>query len=203
MPPPPLVYLVEDDSAVRDSLVWLFRKEGYDVEAYGTPAEILSAYDQSKHGCLVLDLRLPEMTGIELRQKLIEQGCTHPFIIITGHGDVPDATRSMRMGAIDFIEKPLDITLLLSRVREAIEADLRQRREIMEHESFRSRFETLSPREREVLELVVAGKLTKQIANQLEISIKTVEVHRSNITRKMKVDNFIQLVRLYTEHQAN
>lgn len=112
----PTIYLVEDDAEVRRSLIRILELEGYHVEAFSAPTELLTRYDPAKPGCLVLDLRLPEMSGIELRQRLVDQGCRHPFIMITGHGDVSDATRSMRMGAIDFIEKPLDRKVLLARV---------------------------------------------------------------------------------------
>ncbi|MCA9011042.1 MAG: response regulator transcription factor [Planctomycetaceae bacterium] len=195
-----IVYLVEDDAAVRSSLVRILELEGYHVEAFAAPAELLAQYDPAKPGCLVLDLRLPEMSGIELRQRLVDQGCRHPFIIITGHGEVRDATHSMRMGAVDFIEKPLDRKILLARVSEAVTTDLQRRLAAEQHELFRARLEALTPREREVLQLVVAGRLSKQIASELKIAIKTVEVHRSNIVRKMQIDNVIQLVRLYTEY---
>lgn len=198
----PTVYLVEDDAAVRSSLIRILELEGYHVEAFSAPAELLTRYDPAKPGCLVLDLRLPEMSGIELRQRLVDQGCRHPFIIITGHGEVSDATHSMRLGAIDFIEKPLDRKVLLARVGEAVAADLQRRLESEQHELFLTRLETLTPREREVLQLVVAGRLSKQIASELKIAVKTVEVHRSNIVRKMQMDNVIQLVRLYTVYST-
>ena len=198
----PTVYLVEDDAAVRSSLIRILELEGYHVEAFAGPTQLLTQYDPAKPGCLVLDLRLPEMSGIELRQRLVDQGCRHPFIIITGHGEVSDATRSLRMGAIDFIEKPLDRKVLLARVGEAVASDLQRRLASEQHELFRSRLETLTPREREGLQLVVAGRLSKQIASELQIAVKTVEVHRSNIVRKMQIENVIQLVRLYTEYSA-
>jgi two-component system, LuxR family, response regulator FixJ len=198
----PTLFLVEDDRAVRESLAWLLTQENYRVEAYSSPAELLAAYEPSKPGCLILDLHLPGMNGLQLRDQLLERGCEHPFIIITGHGDVPEATRAMRMGAVDFIEKPLPREVLLDRVREAVKFDAQQRRARQQQQQFQERYQSLSHREQEVLELVMDGKLTKQIADQLGISVKTVEVHRSNLTRKMGVSSVVQLVRLCAEQLA-
>ncbi|MBX3438798.1 MAG: response regulator [Planctomycetaceae bacterium] len=124
----PTIYLVEDDDAVRESLVWMLIQAGYRVEAHADPSDLLDAYDASRPGCLVFDLKLPGMSGLELREKLVASGSSHPFLIMTGHGEVPDATRAMRMGAVDFIEKPLDRTLLLERIHEAIAEDCEQRK---------------------------------------------------------------------------
>lgn len=197
------VHLVDDNQAVRDSIVWMLEREGIQVEAYATPGDLLKAYDPKSRGCLVLDLSLPEMSGLELRDRLVEMGCRLPFIIITGCGEVPDATRAIKLGAVDFMEKPLDRDIFLDRVWQALDKDTRQRRERADHDSVQNLLDELTPREREVLELVVAGKLTKQIARQFGISVKTIEVHRSNITRKMQVDSVAQLVRIVTEHRIS
>jgi two-component system, LuxR family, response regulator FixJ len=194
------VILVDDDQSVRESLEWMLREEQLRVDAYPSPKNLLLEYDADKPGCLVLDLRLPEMSGIELHDQLVERGCRHPFIIMTGHGEVLDATQAMRSGAVDFIEKPLDRKLFLARVYEALERDKLQRSEHLRRRDLEFRLTKLTPREREVLTLVVEGLLTKQIAGQLGISIKTVEVHRSNITKKMGVESVVQLVRLCSDH---
>lgn len=196
----PLVFLVEDDLAVRESVVWMLDRQGIQVEAYETPEHFLSEYNPAKRGCLVLDLKLPGMGGLELRQKLVAKGCDLPFIMISGHGEIPDATNAMRMGAIDFIEKPLNRELFIERVWQALDTDAKHHREQEGQRKYQARLDALTRREREVLELVVAGKLTKQIAKQLGVTIKTVEAHRSNITKKMQVDSVVQLVREVTEH---
>ena len=200
--PQPTVILVEDDQAVRDSIVWMLEQERIHVEAYATPSKLLAMYDSARPGCLVLDLHLPEMNGLELRGRLVEMGCQLPFIIITGHAEVPDATHAMRIGAVDFIEKPLNREVFLNRVWLALDQDARWRREQADHECVQARLDSLTQREHEVLGRVVAGKLTKQIATELGITIKTVEAHRSNITRKMQVDSVVQLVRIVIEHQS-
>jgi two-component system, LuxR family, response regulator FixJ len=196
----PLVFLVEDDLAVRESVVWMLDRQGIQVEAYETPEAFLNNYDSRKRGCLVLDLKLPGIGGVDLRKRLVAQGCDLPFIMMSGHGEIPDATNAMRMGAIDFIEKPLNRELFIDRVWQALDADVKQHREQEGQRRYQARLDALTRREREVLDLVVAGKLTKQIAKQLGVTIKTVEAHRSNITRKMQVDSVVQLVREVTEH---
>jgi len=194
------VFLIEDDKAVRESVTRMLIAEGLDVEAFGDPAELLKAYDPSKPGCLLIDLRLPRMNGLELHAELLRRGCEHPFIIITGHGAVSHATAAMREGAVDFLEKPFDRQCLLDRIHEAIRSDANRRQKCAELESIQVRIDSLTAREREVMALVVDGKLTKHIARELGISTKTVEVHRSHITQKMQVGSVAQLVRLITEY---
>ena len=194
------VFLVEDDKAVRDSVTRMLILDGLDVEAFGDPSELLNVYDPSKPGCLLIDLRLPQMNGLELHVELLKLGCQHPFIIITGHGDVPHATAAMRAGAVDFLEKPFDRQCLLDRIHEAIRRDATHRQKRARQESIQARTDLLTPREREVLKLVVDGKLTKQIARELGITTKTVEVHRSRVTTKMQAESVAQLVRLMTEY---
>jgi len=194
------VFLVEDDYAVRDSLVGLLQAADFHVEAFGTPSELLSTLDVNRPGCLVLDFRLPEMDAIALHENLVELGCQLPFIVIAGSGAILDATHAMRRGAVDFIEKPLDRQVFLARVREAMQKDAALRRERLQDRDVEARLATLTPRELEVLKLVMTGMLTKQIADELGISAKTVEVHRSHITKKMEVESTVQLVRLCTSH---
>jgi two-component system response regulator TtrR len=192
--------VVEDDRVMRESLVWLLKTAELNAEAYGLPGELLERYDPDQPGCLVLDLQLSEMTGLELWQRLREKGCRHPFIIISGQGNICTAVQSMHEGAVDFIEKPFDHQRLLSRVRQAIQHDANNRRRRVSHLETQTRIDSLTPREREVMELVVEGNLTKQIAKRLEISGKTVDVHRSHVTKKMHVQSVAQLVRLMIEH---
>lgn len=199
---PLTVFLVDDDRAVCDSIVWMLKQEGINVKAFLSPSALLHEFDPSSNGCLVLDLQLPEMTGLELHSRLRELGCDLPFMIITGCGEVPDATAAMRMGALDFIEKPVYRKTFLQRVWQALDEATRRRQEKTNYDDVQRRIDKLTKREREVLELVVAGKLTKQIARQLGVTVKTIEAHRSNVTKKMQVDSAIQLVRMVTQQRA-
>ena len=194
------VYLVDDDSEMRTSLSWMLERAGYSVDTFETGTAALDGYAEDRPGCLVIDLSLPDMTGIELYERLREEGCRHPFLIITGHGDVPQAVDAMREGAIDFIEKPFESEGFLSSVALAVKRDGVDRALHAKTDGFRRRLERLSPRENEVLALVVDGKLTKQIAADLDISVKTVEVHRSNIFKKLGVDTATQLVATVLKH---
>jgi RNA polymerase sigma factor (sigma-70 family) len=192
----PTVYVVEDDSDMRRSLEWALKSEGLRVAAFGSPQEFLDTFDaRCMSGCLVLDLRLPGMTGLDVHRQVRARGGTMPFVVITAHGDVPHAVAAMRQGALDFIEKPFSRQQLLDRIREALSADAEARRRAHGEEAVRQRLAKLTPRERGVLDLVVEGKLTKEIARRLGISPKTVEVHRSNLVRKMDVECVAQLVR--------
>jgi two-component system response regulator FixJ len=188
------VFLVDDDTAVRQSICWMLRKVGLKVEAYESARAMLERYDASRPGCLVLDLRLPGMSGLELRQKLLERGCQHPFLIISGHGEVPDAVEAMQQGAIDFIEKPYRRQQLLARVLQAIDRDAENRQAGNERGDVEQRLTTLSNREREVLQLLMQSKSSKEIAEALNLSVKTIEVHRSNLARKMNTSSMSELV---------
>jgi FixJ family two-component response regulator len=166
------------------------------VQDYGHPREFFANYDPETPGCLVVDLRLPDMSGLELQRVAARQGSLHPFLIITGHGDVQTAVAAMRQGALDFIEKPFSRQQLLDRVQQAVNQDQQQRKLYTQQQHVRGLIAALTGREREVLELVVEGKLTKEIARQLGISPKTVEVHRANVVRKMGADNVAELIRV-------
>jgi len=190
------VFLVDDDRSMRESLVWMLRSAGIDVEAYTAPHELLKSCDPSRAGCFVLDLRLPEMDGCELRRRLLDRGCRQPHLIISAYGQVPDVVEAMREGAVDFLEKPFDHKVFLNRVRGALALDAETRQNQAEKESVDKRLRSLTNREREVLDLVVQGMLSKQIARTLDISPKTVDVHRSRVTRKMGVASVAQLVQL-------
>lgn len=195
------VFVVDDDDDMRNSLTRTIRSVGLNVEAYASPSEFLAAYNPERPGCLVLDLRLPEMNGIELYELLRARGCRYPFLVITGHGDVGAAVDAMQRGALDFIEKPFSRQRLLDQVHRAIERDEHNRQQMSEHLYIKTRLESLTAREREVLDLVIQGRLSREIAAELNISPKTVEVHRSKIVKKMGVDSVAQLVGLVMKYQ--
>ena len=197
MPPPePTVFVVDDDRAMRDSLSWLLDSVGLRVRSYATAAEFLADHDPAQPGCLVLDVRMPGMSGLDLQAELARRGVELPTIVITGHAEVSMAVRAVKAGAIDFIEKPFSDQLLLDRVRQALEVDLEAREVRRRREDARRRLATLTAREREVLDLVVAGKANKEIASALGVSPKTVEVHRAHVMSKMCVDSLAELIRI-------
>jgi two-component system, LuxR family, response regulator FixJ len=192
------VLLVDDDSAIRDSLTWTLRSVGLNVECCGSPDELLRNSRPDLSGCFVIDLQLPGMNGFELQRRLRQKGCLQPFIIVSGHAEISLAVQAMRLGAVDFIEKPFNHQQLLDSVQRAIERDVGQRRRRADQANIQKRLDELTDRERQVLDLVVCGEPSKRIASQLCISIKTVEAHRSNIMKKMDVDSVAQLTSLVT-----
>ncbi|MCK6389961.1 MAG: response regulator transcription factor [Azonexus sp.] len=189
------IYVVDDDDAMRDSMTWLLEGEGYRVACYASGAQFLAARHAGMRGCLVLDVRMPEMSGLELYEKLAALGSRLPVIFVTGHGDVPMAVAALQRGACDFIEKPFHNEDLLSRIRRALTLDEENCARHARDSAIAQRLEQLTQREREVLDLVVAGKLNKQIADTLDISMKTVEAHRARVMDKMGVRTLAELVR--------
>ena len=198
MPPEPeaIVFVVDDDRAMRDSLRWLLESIGLTVRTYATAAEFLREHQPSQPGCLVLDVRMPGMSGLDLQAELVQRGAELPTIVVTGHAEVAMAVRAVKAGAIDFIEKPFSDQLLLDRVRQALEIDRQSREVRARREEARRRLASLSGREREVLELVAAGKANKEVAATLGLSTKTVEVHRAHVMSKMAVDSLAELIRV-------
>lgn len=190
------VFVVDDDADVRASLSWLFESAGLRCRSYGTAQEFLAEYRGDETGCLLLDVRMPGLSGLDLQEELRRRGSPPPIIIMTGYAKVPMAVRALKGGAIDFIQKPFGDEALLERVRQAIELDRRTRRERIECASFVAQLARLTPREREVMNLVVAGKPNKIIAGDLGISPKTVEIHRGRVMEKLQVDSVAELVRL-------
>lgn len=190
------VYVVDDDEAMRDSMQWLLESRGFAVECYPTAEEFLAVYTSDRPGCLLLDVRMPGMSGLELYERLRSRNYRLPVIFITGHGDVPMAVSALKKGAADFIEKPFNDQELADLVENSLERDARARQERRQQESVSSRLLSLTPREKEVLGRVVAGKLNKQIADELSISIKTVEVHRGRIMEKVGAGSLAELVQL-------
>ncbi len=193
----PVVYVVDDDPDVRDSLCWLIESVGWSVESYGDADEFLArAKGEPMRGCLVADLRLPGMSGLEMVELLRERGMDLPVIMITGHGDVTAAVRAFKSGCLDFIEKPFSDQALLDRIREAIEQDQKQQKDRDHLGEVSRRLERLTPREQQVMSMVVVGKLNKQIAADLGLSHKTVEVHRAHVMNKMGAASLADLVRM-------
>jgi two-component system, LuxR family, response regulator FixJ len=194
--PQPTVYIVDDDSGVRKSLCWLIETVGVPVKAFASAASFLDECDVRMPGCLVLDVVMPGMSGLELQEELRRRGVEIPVIMLTGYGDVPTAVRALKNGAIEFLEKPVDDDALLDQVQRALALDARRRKERGEFDNVFERMTHLTPREHEVLDLVVDGLSSKEIAAQLSVSFKTVEAHRAKIMTKMEAESVADLVRL-------
>jgi len=188
------IYIIDDDEALRDSLVWLLESSGYRVESFESAESFLAAYSDSMTGCLVLDVRMPGMSGLELFEELRSRHCTLPVIFITGHGDVPMAVSAVKKGAVDFIEKPFSDRDMLGLIEQCLAAEAENRLKRQLEADTARRLDHLTQREREVLDLIILGKLNKQIADVLGISIKTVEVHRARVMEKMGAHSLAELV---------
>jgi RNA polymerase sigma factor (sigma-70 family) len=189
------VFVVDDDAALCEALQWLLESAGFRVRTHRSAEAFLAAYDREQPGCLVLDVRLRGMSGLDLQRKLNEQQIALPVIVLSGHGDIPMAVRAIQAGALDFLEKPVDDTVLLGRIRLALALDSRQRSAVRAQAELRARLQSLTPREREVLELVLAGRPNKEIAAELGVAVKTVEAHRKHLMEKMDVRHVVELVR--------
>ncbi len=188
------VFIVDDDEAMRSSLRWLVESVGLTVATFSSAREFLDQYQPNQPGCLLLDVRMPGMSGIELLEKLTAQPDCLPIIILTGHGDVPMAVRAIKTGALDFLQKPFNDQELLDRIQLALDQDSRRRHESSALGSLKSQFETLTPREREIMQLVVTGRSNKTIASELGISCRTVEVHRARLMKKLHTKTLADLV---------
>ena len=189
------VFIVDDEPAIRRSLQWLIETLQVPVQTFPSAASFLEAHPTEEPGCLILDLRMPDMNGLDLQQELIRRGFETPVIVLTGYGDVRSAVRAVRSGALEFLEKPVDDEVMLNLVRRALASDAQRRRERSERDGVCKRIEHLTPREREVLGLVVDGYSSKEISQQLGVSCKTVEAHRAQIMKKMRADCVVDLVR--------
>ena len=192
----PTAFVVDDDEAVRSSLRMLLKSLGIPAVTHGSAAEFLAEYDLEQPGCLILDVRMPGISGLELQDELNRRGAIIPVIFITGHGDVPMAVEAMQHGAVDFLEKPFSDKDLPDRVRHALSADLRNRAQLGEKDQIRARMAMLTPRERQVLALVTLGKANKAIAGDLGVSQRTVEIHRAHLMEKMGAASLAHLVRM-------
>ena len=193
------VFIVDDDAAFRDSLCWLLESAGHRVAAYPAAAAFLAAHDPHQPGCLVLDIRMPGMNGLELQDELQRRVIGIPIIFVTGHGDVPMAVSAIKKGAAEFIEKPFNDQTFLRLVEKALKLDAAQRREQARRMSVAARLDKLTAREREIMQFVIAGKMNKTIADELCISIKTVEAHRAKVMQKMGVGSVAKLVQIVLE----
>lgn len=192
--PDQFIYVVDDDEALRDSLVWMLESNAYVVRAFDCAETFLEAYAPDMTGCIVLDVRMPGMSGLELFDELGRRHCTLPVIFITGHGDVPMAVAALKKGAADFIEKPFGERDMLRLIEQCLDQERASRGKRRLEADTARRLEHLTQREREVLDLIIAGKLNKQIADVLGISIKTVEVHRARVMEKMGANSLAELV---------
>jgi two-component system response regulator FixJ len=192
----PTVFIVDDDEAVRNSLRLLLKSVGLAAVALPTAQDFLSKYDPKQPGCLILDVRMPGMSGLELQEQLNVRGAMIPVIFITGHGDIPMAVEAMQQGAFDFLQKPFRDQDLIDRIQRALTKDQTNRAELKEKSGVRERLQTLTPREREVLNLVTSGKPNKIMAADLGVSQRTVEIHRARVMEKMHASSLAQLVRM-------
>ena len=193
------VFIVDDDEGVREGLGLLLETVEQPYELYSSAIDFLEAYDPSKRGCLVLDIRMPRMSGLDLQEKLNKQESLLPIIFITGHGDIPMAVDAMRHGAMDFIRKPFREQDLLDRINEALEYDAGNREVFVDRQDLVDRISSLSERESEVFHLVAAGGTNKSIATDLGISERTVEAHRAQVMKKLGIHRLAQLVRIKLE----
>jgi FixJ family two-component response regulator len=192
----PTVFIIDDDPSARKGLSRLVRAAGMSVEVYGSALEFLERKHYDGYGCILLDVKMPGLSGLELQEELAKADYSLPIIFISGHADVPETARAMKKGALDFLTKPVDRDHLLESINESLAIDRENRKAHLEKTEVRERLATLSPREYEVLTFVVAGMLNKQIAYELEIAEETVKIHRGRMMRKMKADSVAELVRL-------
>lgn len=198
----PTVFVVDDDAAVRDSLRWLLESLQLKVETFESAEQFLDNYSIYRIGCLLLDLRMPGMSGLQLQQRLAEQKFALPIIIITGHGDIPVAVRAVKNGAYDFIEKPFDNDRLVERVKDALELDKEHHPKRLTLDAVNARIANLTPREKQVLEFVIDNHSNKEIAAKLGVSIKTVEFHRARVMEKMHADSLLHLAQMVASTRA-
>jgi len=192
----PTVFIVEDDVVIAEAMGWLFKTVGLNVEHFPNGKAYLNAHDPNRQGCLIIDVRMPEMSGLELQEKLIQKKSRLPILFITGHGDIQLAVRAMRAGALNFITKPFNDQALLDEVQRAIALNIKQTVETNIAEHFEN-YQKLSSREKIIMKSVVDGKLNKEVAHELDIAVSTVELHRSNVMQKMKASSLAQLIKIY------
>jgi RNA polymerase sigma factor (sigma-70 family) len=191
-----IVYVVEDNDAFRRSVARLIQVSGFAVEAYASAEDFLARADIRYPGCLLLDVRLPDIDGLSLQKSLKENGCYLPIVFMTGHGDIPMSVNAIKNGAINFLTKPFKPDELLSTIQEAFESNIKTMNKKIETERIHALISTLTPREKEVFQWVIAGNLNKQIAHELGITEKTIKVHRSRVMEKTRASSLAELVRL-------
>ncbi|MET0657302.1 MAG: response regulator transcription factor [Steroidobacteraceae bacterium] len=193
----PIVYIVDDDDGMRRALTLLMTTVGYQPVAFARATEFLAKYDPNQPSCLIVDVRMPEMSGLQLQEQLNRNGSMLPVILISGHGDIPMAVQAMKDGAFDFLQKPFRDQDLLDRINAALQVDTKNRANVDRHADLKHRSESLTPREREVMALVVDGKANKVIAIDLGLSERTVEIHRANVMDKMGARSVAHLVKMH------
>lgn len=193
--PAPVIYIVDDDNGMRTSLAWLLESVGVKSEGFANAADFLRAFDPDIPACLVLDVRMPESSGFDVQTELNRRGATLPIIFVSGHGDIPMSVRALQNGAIDFVEKPYNSQQMLDRVQRAMKLATQRHAADQKRRDLRKRLDSLTGREREVLRGVIDGKGSKRIAADLDISVKTVDVHRASIKEKLGVASIATLVR--------
>jgi len=200
----PLIHVVDDDEAMRDSLAWLLDGERYAVHTYASGEDFLARIEAGagRPACVILDIRMPGISGVEVHEQLSRRGADTPVIFVTGHGDVPMAVDAIKRGAFDFIEKPFSETKLMAIIERALEEDARRAGACSAQSGIAQRLAKLSPREKEVLDLVIAGKMNKTIADAMNISIKTVEAHRAKVMDKMGARSLAELVQLVVQARS-
>ena len=198
----PTVFVVDDDPSALKAVCFLIEADGLRVEGFPSAAAFLKAYSPDRPGCLLLDVRMPEMSGLELQAALRRAGATLPIIMISGHGDVATCAQAFRAGALDFLEKPTDDKVLLCRIREAIERDAKLRKAQDANPQFFARLRNLTRREKEVMEQLVEGKSLKQVALELGVSVQTASKHRMKVLEKLRVTNDIELLRNFLHQSA-
>ena len=196
--PEAVIYLVDDEYAVRDSLALLIESTGQTVRSFESALDFLNGYEPTQPGCLLLDVRMPTMSGLELQSELLRREIAIPIIFISGHAGIPDSAKAFRAGAVDFLEKPFNNELLLERIAEAINKDLAARELLLEQRKIQALLDHLTAREQEVLSLIVSGHANKSVAKVLDISIRTVEAHRASIQEKMQAHSLVELMMLVT-----
>lgn len=189
-----LVCIIDDEEGVRNAIARLLRGIGVETRTYATPADFLNDPQRHHCKCLILDVRMPQMSGLKLQTQLVQAGWNVPIIFITGHADVPMVVEAMRYGAIDFLEKPFSDQKLLDRVQEVLAQQREEQQEVIEHSSIEARLALLTPREQEVMTMLVDGYSSKVIADRLRISVRTVEDHRASILKKLRVPSVVVLV---------
>ena len=194
-----IVHVVDDDEPLRKGTARLLAAAGFEPRTYGSARELLDAIEPETSGCIILDVRLPDQNGLELQRALAERGVPLPIIFITGYGEIPDTVRAIQRGAVDFLTKPVDGEVLLAAVARALAQDAASRAARTHHEALRRRYERLTPREREVFLHLISGQLNKQVAADLQITERTIKLHRARIFEKLEVNSMAEMARIAVE----